>query len=205
MMSADPPARALSTARVCGRALLFALSIAIGSLPALAGSTELFEEVARASGLDFVHFNGMSGRYYFPEVMGAGGALVDVDDDGDLDVFLVQGAMLGPGLEPKDAVFPPAPGAPAGDRLYRNDLARDPSGVARPAFIDLSTASGVGGAAGAGYGMGVAAGDYDHDGRIDLYVTRLGGNRMLHNEGGGHFRDATSESGTGGGESWSVS
>src|SRR5262245_17110020 len=199
MMSADPPARALSTARVCGRALLFALSIAIGSLPALAGSTELFEEVARASGLDFVHFNGMSGRYYFPEVMGSGGALVDVDGDGDLDVFLVQGAMLGPGLTPKDALFAPPPGAPAGDRLYRNDLRRDAAGAPRVAFTDVSVESGV---ANVGYGMGVAAGDYDNDGWVDLYVTRLGPNRLLHNEGGGRFRDATTESGTGGDE-WS--
>jgi hypothetical protein len=162
---------------------------------------DIFEEVAAHSGLDFVHFNGMSGRYYFPEVMGAGGALVDVDNDGDLDVFLVQGAMLGPGLSESDALFPPRAGSPAGDRLFRNDLARGAGGSARLAFTDVSAESGVGGS---GYGMGVAAGDYDNDGWIDLYVTRLGRDRLLRNLGRGRFRDVTAESGTGDDE-WSVS
>jgi hypothetical protein len=162
---------------------------------------EVFEEVAVSAGLDFVHFNGMSGRYYFPEVMGAGGALVDVDGDGDLDVFLVQGAMLGPGLTEADALAPPRPGAPAGDRLYRNDIGRA-SGEARLTFTDVSAESGVGG--GSGYGMGVAAGDYNNDGRVDLYVTRLGADSLLENLGGGRFRDVTAKSGTGD-DRWSVS
>jgi hypothetical protein len=180
---------------------VLALTVAVISPAVVAAANETFEEVAAASGLDFVHFNGMSGRYYFPEVMGAGGALVDVDNDGDLDVFLVQGAMLGPGLNDADALAPPRPGVPAGDRLYRNDLARDGSGAARLAFTDVSAESGVGGP---GYGMGVAAGDYDNDGWVDLYVTRLGADRLLRNLGGGRFRDVTSESGTGD-QRWSVS
>ena len=178
-----------------------ALAIAMISPSLLAGASDVFEEMAAASGLDFVHFNGMSGRYYFPEVMGAGGALVDVDNDGDLDVFLVQGTMLGPGLSEADALVAPRPGAPVGDRLYRNDLARDRGGAARLAFTDVSAESGVGGP---GYGMGVAAGDYDNDGWVDLYVTRLGADRLLKNLGGGRFRDVTKESGTAD-DRWSVS
>jgi hypothetical protein len=168
------------------------------------GAPQLFDEVAVERGLDFVHWNGMSGRFYFPEVMGAGGALVDVDNDGDLDVFLVQGAMLGPDLSPSDSIYPPRPGDPPGDRLFRNDLVRDAAGAPVLSFTDVSAGSGVGGAGEAGYGMGVAAGDYDNDGWVDLYVTRLGVNRLLRNDGDGTFTDVTARSGTGD-ELWSVS
>jgi hypothetical protein len=167
-----------------------------------AGSSDVFEEVAASAGLDFVHFNGMSGRHYFPEVMGAGGALADVDGDGDLDVFLVQGAMLGPGLTEADALAPPPQGAPVGDRLYRNELARAGGGEARLAFTDISFESGVGGSR--GYGMGVAAGDVNNDGRVDLYVARLGADSLLENLGGGRYRDVTERSGLGD-QRWSVS
>src|SRR5438034_4041376 len=80
---------------------------------------EWFTERAQAVGLDFVHFNGMSGEYYFEEVMGSGVALLDFDNDGDLDVYLIQGQILG-GKTLADAVFPPR--MPPTDRLYRNDL-----------------------------------------------------------------------------------
>ena len=113
-------------------------------------SGEVFREAAVESGLRFRHFNGMSGGYYLPEIMGAGGALFDYDNDGDLDVYLVQGTPLDPaGSE----------GGP-GDRLFRNDL-----DDGRAVFTDVTVGSGI---AGLGYGMGVATGDYDNDGWIDL-------------------------------------
>src|SRR5215468_1745977 len=66
-----------------------------------------FEERAAASGIDFVHFNGMSGEYYYPEIMAPGVGLIDYANDGDLDVYLVQSQMLGKTKTLKDALFPP--------------------------------------------------------------------------------------------------
>ena len=91
--------------------------------PAAAGGTatakpaeEWFVERAKELGIDFVHFNGMSGEQYYPEIMGPGVALLDYDNDGDLDVYLVQGAMLGKKTI-KDAIYQPQ--GPPGDRLFR--------------------------------------------------------------------------------------
>ena len=113
----------------------------------------------------------MTGRHYLLEVMGGGAALFDADGDGDLDVYLVQGARLADGRQPLDDA--PA----AGDRLLRNDSAKD--GVAQGLrFTDVSEASGV---RAHGYGMGVATGDFDNDGRVDLYVTNWGANQLLRN------------------------
>jgi enediyne biosynthesis protein E4 len=171
-----------------------------GADPAAEG---LFEEVAAQSGLDFVHFNGMSGARYLVEVTGPGAGLFDADGDGDLDVYLVQGAMLGPEARIEDALAPPAGPTPPGDRLYRNDLTRTAAGEPLLRFTDVTAASGI---VATGYGMGVAAGDVDNDGRIDLYVTNFGRNQLLHNEGDGRvisFRDVTEASGTGD-ERWSV-
>src|SRR6266511_4214125 len=97
-------------------------------------SPEWFTERAQESRLDFVHFNGMSGKFYQPEIMAPGVALFDYDNDGDLDVYLVQGRMLGSG---KPLIKPPttpdlkigptyAPDDPLADRLYRNDLQTRP-------------------------------------------------------------------------------
>ena len=82
----------------------------------------LFTDRATASGLSFTHFNGMTGKLDLPEIMGSGSAFFDYDNDGDLDVFLVQGMVLEPGKTLKDAVFPwTGKGKPTG-RLFRNDL-----------------------------------------------------------------------------------
>ncbi|HEX9731624.1 MAG TPA: CRTAC1 family protein [Thermoanaerobaculia bacterium] len=152
-----------------------------------------FKERASELGLDFVHFNGMSGRLFLDEITCGGGALLDYDDDGDLDAYLVQGRMLGPATIDQALVAPRHP-LPLTDRLYRNDL----EGGA-PRFTDVTAEAGLaagGPAEAAGYGCGVAAGDYDNDGRIDLLVLNLGANQLLRNEGPGAdgrvtFRDVT--------------
>ncbi len=149
---------------------------------------ELFADRAVEAGLDFVHFNGMTGGFYQPEMMGPGAGLFDYDNDGDLDVYLVQGELLGDGTP----LLPPPEGQPPGDRLYRNDLAVGPDGTRSLRFTDVTDESGL---PAGGYGMGVAAGDYDNDGWVDLYLTRFGRNRMLRNRGDGTFADVSAETG----------
>ena len=155
----------------------------------------IFVDAAAASGIDFVHFNGMSGEYYFPEMTGQGAALLDYDGDGDLDAYLVQGSMLGPGKTLQDALVPPVGPLPPSDRLYRNDLAAGADGVLEARFVDVTATSGIAGAT--GYGMGVATGDYDGDGWTDIYVTNVGANQLWRNQGDGTFRDVTAEAGVG--------
>ena len=159
-----------------------------------AGGDELFVDVAAASGLDFVHFNGMSGERYMLEIIGSGAALFDYDNDGDLDVYLVQGTMLGLNKSLEDALIPPQGPLPPTDRLYRNELKIHADGRRELRFTDVTAASGI---SESGYGMGVAAGDVNNDGRIDLYITNYGPNQLLINKGDGSFRDATESSGTG--------
>ena len=155
--------------------------------------SEVFTDVAAASGIDFVHFNGMSGEHYFAEMMGGGGALFDYDNDGDLDIYLVQGAMLGADQTVADATFPPRHPLPLTDRLYRNDLEVRGDGSRVLRFADVTERAGI---AAHGYGMGVAAGDVDNDGWLDLYVTNFGGgNQLWRNRGDGTFVDATAGSG----------
>ena len=151
----------------------------------------IFIDAARGANLDFVYFNGMSGEHYFNEMMGGGAALFDFDNDGDLDLYLVQGTMLGRDRSLEDALFPPPPNTPLTDRLYRNNLNPSASGdVAGPHFTDITTASGIAATAN-GYGMGVATGDFDNDGWTDLYVTNFGPNQLLRNRGDGTFEDLT--------------
>ena len=179
--------------------LLSAAAPASPAAPPAAG-TPVYEDVTTACGLDFVHFSGATGEYQFPEIMGAGGALLDYDGDGDLDVFLVQGSVLARGKTPADAIFPPAQEMPLSDRLFRNDLVLGPVGpVVR--FTDVTAAAGL--AAESDHGQGVAAGDYDGDGFVDLYVTNAGPNRLWHNRGDGSFEDVTAAAGAGD-TRWSV-
>jgi hypothetical protein len=168
-----------------------------GGAPTNGGSSDeraeaIFSEIALESGLDFVHFNGMSGEFYMVEVFGAGCALFDYDNDGDLDAYLLQGHMLGEDKDPSEATFTPPPLPPA-DRLYRNDLVVNPDGTRTLRFTDVTVESGI---RGVEYGMGVAAGDYDNDGWTDLYVTNWGANRMWRNGGDGTFIDVTADTGT---------
>ncbi len=134
-----------------------------------------FEEVAATRGLDFVHRSGYEGSPLFPEIMGGGAALFDMEGDGDLDVYLVQSGNLR------------RPGSGEGrNRLFAND--------GNGNFEDRSDGSG---ADDPGYGMGVATGDYDNDGDVDLYVTNYGTNRLLRNDGTGVFEDRTVAAGVG--------
>jgi len=142
-----------------------------------------FVDVTAESGLDFTHVNGATGELLLPEVIGSGGALFDYDNDGDLDLFAVQGGPLPSGAG--EAVEAPR------SRLYRND--RGANASTRLRFTDVTPQSRI---AATGYGMGAATGDYDNDGWIDLYVTYLGSNRMLRNNGDGTFTDATATTGT---------
>ncbi len=159
-------------------------------LPALAGrSAEIdqpqFIESAAATGLTFTHVNGATGQYYLPEQMGAGVALFDYDNDGDLDVFLVQDGPLNastPASSPNDPT----------SRLFRNDLTRGPDGTPRLHFTDVTAQAGVGLRA---YGMGVAVGDYDNDGDLDLFVTSFGPDTLFRNNGNGTFTDVTRDAG----------
>lgn len=118
-----------------------------------------------------------------PEITGSGGALLDYDNDGDLDVYLVQGT---PGDVPSSGklLVPVPPGWKPGNRLFRNNLAR----TGKLSFTDVTEQAGVGYR---GVGMGVAAGDYDNDGYVDLYVTNYGHNVLYRNNGDGTFTDVT--------------
>jgi hypothetical protein len=152
----------------------------------------IFKDVTAQTGLNFIHFNGMSGQRYFPEMTGGGHALFDFDNDGDLDIYLVQGSMLGQGTSLEDALFPPA-ASPITDRLFRNDLIHEGKHSGKLSFQDITEPSGL---LMTGYGMGVTSGDYNNDGWVDLYVTQYGSNHLLRNNGDGSFTDVTGVSRT---------
>ncbi len=159
-----------------------------------------FADRAEATGIDFVHVNGSSGKFIMSEILAPGAALFDFDNDGDLDVYLVQGGTLGPDGAQGDAA-PPSEAGPVADRLYRNDLEVHPDGARTLRFTDVTERSGL---EGRSYGMGVAAGDVNNDGWVDLYRTGLGANQLFRNNGDGTFSDVTGETGTGD-PRWSVS
>jgi enediyne biosynthesis protein E4 len=150
-----------------------------------------FVDVTTVSG---VHFEGQAyhtAKKYLMETMGSGVALVDYDNDGRLDIFLANGAPLSDPTAP--GTIPQKAGPKDWNRLYHQN--------ADGTFEDVTEKAGL---AGAGYDMGVAAGDYDNDGYEDLYVTGYGGNHLYHNNGNGTFTDVTEASGTGG-SGWSTS
>jgi len=133
----------------------------------------LFADATAESGIDFTHVTGARGKKYLPETMGAGAALLDYDGDGRMDLFLVQGA------EWPDHATEPAPTC----KLWRN--------LGGLKFEDVTAASGAGLAL---LGMGATSADYDGDGDADLFVTALGPNHLLRNDGG-KFTDVTEASG----------
>ena len=166
--------------------LLVALITAYEFTPVTA-QLSLFREVAAETGLNFHHFTGATGEYYMPEIMGSGAALFDYDNDGDLDVYLLQGTKLDLSEQAKLKYAPPKD-SKAGNRLFRNELV--PGGKLK--FTDVTEAAGVGLVA---YGMGTATGDYDNDGDVDLYVTNFGSNVLYRNNGNGTFTDVIRQAG----------
>jgi hypothetical protein len=135
-----------------------------------------FRDVAAGAGIDFTHLNGASPAKHFPETMGSGGLFFDYDNDGWIDVFLVDGG----------SAASPAVARTARHRLYRNRQ--------NGTFEDVTAKSGI---RHSGYGMGACAGDYDNDGRVDLYVTNAGSNMLYRNSGGGAFANVTAAAGVG--------
>jgi hypothetical protein len=144
-----------------------------------------FEDVTAKSGIRFQHEASRTSEKYLPESMGAGVAMFDYDNDGWLDLFFVNGAKL---QDPMPRGISPDKSDPRyWNRLYHNN--RDGT------FTDSTEKAGLQGRL---YGMGVATGDYDNDGNVDLLVTNLGGNILYHNNGDGTFTDVTAKAGVGG-------
>lgn len=137
-------------------------------IPAKDGATPRFVDVSREAGLEFVHRNQVAepgpAAKYLIETMGSGGGFLDYDDDGWMDVYLVNGR--------------------GSNRLYRNR--------GDGTFADVTGEAGVGDSS---YGMGCTFGDYDNDGRVDIYVTNVGPNVFYRNQGDGAFRDVSRRSG----------
>jgi hypothetical protein len=132
-----------------------------------------FTDVAEQAGIRFVHDRGSTPEHHLPELIGPGLAWLDYDNDGWMDLYVVQG---GP--------FPPAGSPGAMDRLFRNNGDGTFTDVTRKAQLDDRS-----------YGIGAAAADYDNDGYVDLYVTNYGGGTLYHNDGNGTFTDVTARSG----------
>ena len=168
--------------------------------PAPGGNSDWFVDRSEAAGLDFVYFNGMSGQFYFPELIGGGVGLFDFDNDGDLDIYFAQGQMLGPGKTVGQATIPPH-SLPLRGRLYRNDLTMQADGTRVLHFTDVTEQSGINAS---DYGMGVAGGDFNNDGCVDLYLTNFGPNRLYRSHCDGTFTDVTPSAAVGG-PGWSVS
>ena len=172
------------------RTLVLAGAAAGIAIAASAGGPIVFEEIAARAGLDFLSNSSPTPNKNQPETMVAGVALLDYDRDGRMDLYFVNGAAI-PSLRKETPAY--------WNRLYHNN--------GDGTFTDVTEKAGV---AGAGYGMGVAVGDYDNDGWPDLYVVNVTKNELFHNNHDGTFTDVTDRAGVGGGvldgnKMWSVS
>jgi len=136
--------------------------------------TPLFTDITTKSGIDWTHNPCRTGKKLLPETVGGGGGFIDYNNDGKLDILLINGAAL-PGYK----------GVPGKLALYRNNGDGTFTDVTKKSGLDFH-----------GYGFGAAVGDYDNDGWPDLYITALDGNKLYHNDHG-HFRDVTASSGLG--------
>ena len=149
-----------------------------------------FEDIAEKAGVRFTVENSPTPEKHQPETMPAGIALFDYDGDGLLDIYLVNGAEM-PSLVKTGPKY--------SNRLFHNN--------GNETFTDVTDRAGV---AGAGYGMGAAVGDYDNDGRPDLFLVNVNGNQLFHNNGNGTFTEVTAKAGLGGAihngrKMWSIS
>ena len=151
--------------------------------PSAAGP--ILVESSVATGLTFTHVNGATGEYYIAEEMGAGVALIDYDNDGDLDVFFVQGGTLTPGL-PGRVTRGRGAGCFATTWWPTRTAARNCGSPTSPSRRTSDTVT---------FGMGVATADYDGDGDVDLLVTSFGPETLYRNNGDGTFTDVTATAG----------
>jgi hypothetical protein len=154
-------------------AILTAVVTATGALALPDPVLPTFTDITAASGVKFRHENGAFGKKYLPETMGSGVAFLDADGDGWQDLFFVN-----------STTWPGQPAKPSAPALYRNNR--------NGTFTDVTAAAGLNATI---YGLGAAAADFDNDGKVDLYVTALGGNRLYRNLGGLKFVDATAPAG----------
>src|SRR5262245_29778640 len=165
-------------------ALVAGLFVGTAEMSAFQQDTPVqFSNIAEKAGLHFRHENGATPEKYLPETMGSGGLFFDYNNDGWLDVFLVNGGSF---VDKQVA-------ADARHRLYRN------TGDGK--LEDVTEHSGIGIS---GFGMGACAADYDNNGWTDLYVTAVGGNKLYYNNGDGTFKDITGVAGVAAGM-WSAS
>jgi hypothetical protein len=169
--------------------ILIGYLLAAGALEPPPGPIR-FENVAGKAGLRFVTENCPTPEKHQPETMPAGVAVFDYDGDGRPDIYLVNGAEM-PSL------------VKTGPEYYNRLFHNNGDGT----FTDVTARAGV---AGSGYGMGVAVGDYDNDGRPDLYLANVNGNQLFHNNGDGTFTDVTARAGVAGAsfngrKMWSIS
>src|SRR6202162_1532689 len=151
--------------------------------PAPPENKVVFTDVTAQAGIHFTHNSGRAGKKYLPETLGPGCAFFDADGDGWADILLVNGRDWTPGAPAKSASIGKG-GRRSLPALYLNNH----DGT----FRDATAGSGLDVEM---YGMGVAVGDYDNDGREDVYITALDGDHLFHNEGSGHFRDVTRAAG----------
>ena len=142
--------------------ICFILLLSLIPFPALSIESSIhFTDVTDITGIHFIHTNGARGEFHLPETLGAGGAFLDYDNDGYLDLYLVNSA--------------------APSTLFRNN--------GDGTFKDVTESAKVNNQG--SYGHGVACGDFDNDGYVDIYVTNFGANRLYHNNGDGTFTDVT--------------
>ena len=150
-----------------------------------------YTDITSSLNINFEYIASHTSKKYLIETMGSGVALFDYDNDGRLDIFVVNGAPLSDPT-PKGTI-PQKSGPKDWNRLFHQK--KDGT------FEDVTEKAGL---QGVGYGMGVAVGDYDNDGFEDLYVTAYGGNKLYHNNGDGTFTDVTERAGVAG-SGWSTS
>lgn len=156
------------------------LALVLGGLELRAAeprSTIRLTDVTSSSGIDFVHSDGSSGRRYIVETVASGLATFDFDGDGRIDILFLNGAPL-----PGSATVSPAPR----NALYRNE--------GDWKFKDVTLSAGLTDSA---YHLGVCVGDYDNDGKPDIYLNNFGPNILYHNNGNGTFTDVTQQAGVG--------
>lgn len=155
---------------------ILVLNILFFQYNTVAIADQIFLDVTESAGIKFVHTDGRSGVRLFNEFLGSGGGFFDYDGDGDLDIYLINGAIQ---IEDSNGKLPH-------NVLYRNN--------GDGSFTDVTEDAGVGSES---YGVGATVGDYDNDGDLDLYVTNFGEDQLYQNNGDGGFTDVTKQAGVG--------